>query len=250
MSEEWRYFPCTIGDDQAFIFVDVGIRETIDDEAPTKLARLRLRYKDPHENGLPKEAESEQAKALEDRLEEIVRQRESWYVGRVTSAGHRHFFIYTGAAEGVWSDIAATLARDFDYRIDLAFETDPEHRGYWDHLYPTADDWQVIKDMMVLENLEEHGDDGTAVRQVDHWAYFDSYEKALSFLAWVKLNRFESEDTKPHKTDGGEYSIKFHHQTDLLLQTITGHTLKLRCKAEELGGEYDGWGTSIEIPEG
>jgi Regulator of ribonuclease activity B len=57
-------------------------------------------------------------------------------------------------------------------------------RAYLDGLYPTSDDWQVISDMHVIEQMEKHGDDTSIARQVDHWIYFPSESLADDFIEW------------------------------------------------------------------
>jgi len=52
MSDKWDYYPCTMGEDVASIFVDLGIRDEIKN-APAFLVRLQLHYNKLHENGLP-----------------------------------------------------------------------------------------------------------------------------------------------------------------------------------------------------
>jgi hypothetical protein len=58
VSDDWRFFPCTIGEDSALVFVDVGLAKTIG-SAPANLVKARLKYKSPAPNGLPTNEEFE-----------------------------------------------------------------------------------------------------------------------------------------------------------------------------------------------
>ena len=62
MTDHWEFFPCMMGEDQAFIFTDVGVKDQLSEQAPERLLKVRLDYKAPSENGLPTEEEFEPAK--------------------------------------------------------------------------------------------------------------------------------------------------------------------------------------------
>jgi hypothetical protein len=161
----------------------------------------------------------------------------------VTVDGHRHFYIYTHDSEENWSARLETLGEHRGYPLALAFRSnDEKRRGYWQELFPTDDDWQVIKDLGVIEALEKEGDDGTASRRIDHWAYFPSKLAAEQYSQWAKEQGYTLQDDKT--TDNGKFCIQFAHEGTLRLTDITSHTIALRRKAEELGGDYDGW----EVP--
>ncbi len=244
MSDEWRFFPCTMGEDPAFIFLDVGIRDTIDKQAPPNLVRLCLTYKSPSPNGLPTEKEFEPVKAIEDKIELFSQQNNHWYVGRITVDGHRYFYIYTFESDEYWRNYASNLSSDTDYKLVSSFRDDPKHGGYWNELYPTADDWRVINDLSVLKALEERGDDGAASRKVDHWIYFDTEENAQPFITWATSNGFTFSPEESHTTEDSQYCVRLHHHGTLELSDITSHTIALGKKAEEFDGDYDGW----EVP--
>jgi uncharacterized protein (TIGR01619 family) len=246
--EHWEFFPCSMGDDQAFIFLNVGINKSIVN-APKHLAKLRLAYKAPRPNGLPTKEEFEPVSKIEDRIENFSKAKNDWYVGRVTVSGHRIFYIYTGRTEENWNDFVTALSDESGYSIYLSYNNDPEHRGYREDLYPTPDDWQVIMDLKVIEVLKKQGDDGSAVRKIDHWIYFDDKTSAADFVKWAEKDRFTEEAKYSHTTDDGKYCVRLFHNGTIELGDITSHTIALRRKADEFGGEYDGWETPVTKPE-
>ena len=81
MSNDWKFFMCQMGDHLASIMVDVGIADSIE-STPPRLARLRLKYKQPAENGLPTNEEFEAVSALEDDLNHFLAGTPDAYVGR------------------------------------------------------------------------------------------------------------------------------------------------------------------------
>jgi hypothetical protein len=249
MSDQWQFFPCTMGDDQAFIFVDEGVHKIIE-EAPKLLIRVRLTYKDPNPNGLPKNSEFDAVSIIEDKIEEFSNTNGDWYVGRVTVSGYRYFYIYTKSLEALWLDFISKLSSGSGYHLKASFRDDPDHKSYWDELYPTDDDWQVIMDLRVIENLEKEGDDGSIERKIDHWAYFENETSAKPFINWAIQNSFFNEPEHSHVTDEGKYCVRFFHHGIIKIGDISSHTIALRRKASEFGGEYDGWETKIIKPKG
>jgi hypothetical protein len=244
MADQWHYFPCAIGEDQAFIYVNAALRDSIG-QAPALLARLRLIYKAPRDNGLPTADEFEAVSEIEDRIDEFARSGGDWYVGRVTMAGQRRFYVYTSRAEDAWNDFLKELTSDSGYEIKLEMRDDSRHLGYFEELYPTEDDWQVIKDLQVIEQLEKHGDDGSVSRKVDHWIYFPDKESSVDFVRWAEEAGFVEEAEYSGQREDGQYCVRLYHHASVTVGEITRHTIALGGKAREHGGEYDGWETEI-----
>jgi uncharacterized protein (TIGR01619 family) len=246
MSKGWLFFPCNMEDKTAFVFFDHGISDTLDDVAGDLLLSVKVTFKAPREDGLPTNDEFDALKALEDDLSDLAEQHDALYVGRVSVDGKRHFQLFTDEPETVWAPRVAALGERHGYPLRMTLREDKEHAGYWDELYPTADDWQVIADMSVLDALEEQGDDGSQVRLVEHWSYFPTEAEAGRFSSWLKDNGYAIDANKPGdeddpEEDNGQICVRFSHETALGLDDITSHTIELRRQAEAFGGEYDGW---------
>jgi hypothetical protein len=246
MSDHWIYYPCTMGEHSASIFYDHGIRESLNAVAPRQLLKVRVAFKHPNPNGFPTNEEFTDLMALEDGLQSLVQEQESLYVGRVTVDKVRHFYIYTADSKDIWSPQLEALAKTLGYHLEFDLESDESHDGYWQDLYPSDDDWQVILDISVLETLEKKGDDGTASRQIDHWAYFPSRYSAEQFAAWAQQRGYVSITVNP--ADNGKFGVCFSHQGTVRLSDITSHSIALRRKATELEGDYDGWESPVCEP--
>ena len=243
MSDQWIFFPCQMGEHRASIFYDHGIRDTIDSIAPPHLLKVRVAFKQPRPDGMPANEEFQSLTSLEDSLQALVQQHESLYVGRVTVDGHRHFYIYTPDSEQAWSTRLRKLEASLGYAVSSAFQPDDSRDGYWKELFPTADDWQVIKDLDVIEVLKKEGDDGTASRQIDHWAYFPSHDTAEQFVQWLRERGYDVDGSDA--ADDGKLCVRFRHEGTVRLTDITSHTIALKRRASELGGDYDGWETPV-----
>lgn len=241
MSSEWEFFPCTIGDSQAFIFVDIGIGKQIA-AAPSTLVKVRLKYKHTHPNGLPTDQDYQPAVAVENALESIARQGDDWYVGRITMQGYRYFYVYSAQPEQAWEDHVRRLASESGFEIEYSVREDAQHAAYSEELYPTADDWRVIADMRVIDALAQQGDPGTQVRLIDHWVYLPE-EQVGAFVQWALLNQFSYSEASSEPCEDGRMCIRIQHHGTVQLADISHRSISLRRKAEELGGEYDGWET-------
>jgi hypothetical protein len=249
MSEQWIFLPCQMGDHRAFIFYDHGIRDSIKEVAPPNLLKLRVAFKQPGPDGMPPHDEFEQLTALEDGLQALAQAHASVYVGRVTVAGHRHFYIYTpDADEAAWSARLDSLGEQHRYQLAFSLKSDVSHDGYWQELFPTEDDWQVVQDLGVLEALKKEGDDGSASRQIDHWAYFPSLATAEQFSQWVEQQGYAAKGADA--AADGKFRVCFTHEGKAQWPDISSHTIRLRRMASELGGEYDGWETMVHKVSG
>jgi hypothetical protein len=181
---------------------------------------------------------------LDDALEEALARLGAVYVGRITVAGRRYFYFYLDASEPDARDATARAATPLGYAPSFRWAHDPQKSRYWEELYPAADDWQVIKDMDVLDALAEAGDDADISRTVQHWAYFDSDTAAAAFRKWLASQAFTLKGST--KDEDGRICVTFTHEGVMHLADITDRTIHCRRKAEELGGDYDGWETSVE----
>ncbi len=255
MSDQWQFYPCQLGEHQAFITFDSGIAETIDEAAPPHLLKIRIPFHQATEEGLPGDEELEQLSEFEDELTEWLEQHEALYLGRITVDGHRHFYIATDAAdEAIWEERLGSLENPHGYELAFAIEENNSLAGYWEEIYPTPDDWRLISDMQVIEALEQHGDNSDTVRQIDHWAYFLTQETAELFAAWAREQGYEvanvgvvepDEEAEADEEPDERIQVHFSHQGPATLGDISSHTIALGRKAEEFGGEYDGWETPI-----
>jgi len=246
MSEAWQFYFTTVEDRPASIFFDDGISERLDHDAGKNLLVVDVAVKFPRDDGMTRTEEFGALVALEEDLVAIVEERLALYVGRITTGGHRRFHIFTDEASVDWRFRIEGLAERHGYEIAAALEADPERDGYWTDLYPSADDRRVIEDMSVLGALSQHGDDGSSVRPVEHWSYFDAQNDADRFAAWLVGAGYEVISNGPlEPEDEGEVDdrvcVQFTHETAVTLRDITSHTIALQRQAKGHRGEYDGW---------
>jgi hypothetical protein len=244
-ASNWKFFPCQIGNDIAFIYVDVAAEKDIE-RAPTNLVKVRLTYKAPRPNGLPTSEEFEAARAIERSLERFARRGKDRYVGRITRGGYRLFFFYTRRkAKNAWGELLHQLAQKSGYELALTTKTDRRHAAYRKELYPTPDDWQVITDISVVELLRSKGDMEGVRRRIDHWAHFPNAKSAAKFVAWALAGPLKHDAKLSGVEEDGEHRVRLYHVGTTRQKELSHHSIQLNRKATELGGSYDGWETKL-----
>lgn len=123
--------------------------------------------------------------------------------------------------------------------------SDAEWSYYDEFLLPDPERRQWIHNRRLVETLEEHGDDLTSVRRVDHWAYFPTSSLRDTFVADARDQGFGLERA-PDDLDGQSpfgANVARHDSVDL--DDIHEVVMTLVELAERHGGEYDGWETAV-----
>jgi hypothetical protein len=241
MSDHWEMFPCQMGEHAAFITYDHGIRDALATLPFPNCLRVRIDLQHANENGLPTGDEFAALNAIEEGFEAGVPSESGVYVGRITTNGRRFLMYYVALDEAEVIAIRDRVAESTGYAIGTSLVADPERDGYWQELFPTADDWQVIKDMRVESALRERGDPLTVERPIDHWAMFPSAAARAEFVAGLG-GGFIVVDTRDDDSAADDSFI-----VQLQAPSLPDHrsmmqsTLVLRRAAEHHGGRYDGW---------
>jgi hypothetical protein len=191
MSDQWEFYPCEMGEQRAFIFYDHGVRTSIDAYPCTTLIKVRAAIREATPQGLPTSEEFPRISALEDQLSTAISEIGGLYVGRITVAGNRWFHFFAPLNQDDAIGLVALVGGASGYDLRVVVKEDPDRRGYWEDLFPTDQDWQVVQDLKVIESLRSQGDDHDAPRRIDHWAYFPSVDACRRFESWALERGFE-----------------------------------------------------------
>ena len=240
MSDQWEFFSCQMGEHLAFIFLDVGIDESIS-AFPDTHVRLRLDYKQPSENGLPTDNEFEVVSAIEERIDSFAAGTTEGYVGRVTTNGSRYFYAYSQRTPEQVEAFVEEIQSTYDYRLSYFVDDDADKQSYWDDLYPTGLDWRQIWDSRVIDTLRESGDSCEKPRPIDHWALFGRETDAQGFRRWAEAEGFTVVKVFENKSSERGWNVHLQRADTPNLQMIYPITCMLVKGAKDYGGEYDGW---------
>lgn len=245
MADAWETFPAQMAEHLAYVSFNKGYAEIANKDPRTSVLQVRLGFKRPTPQGMPTNEEFPDVAHVEDLLDASVVAEGGLEVGRLTVDGHRIFYFYASFPEKKAKDIVTSIAARTSYQLQYSFQADPAKQVYWKELYPSADDWQVIGDLRVLDSLRQQGDISATRRQVSHWAYFPARGDAQQFADWANVHYYKVNAVEP-TDDKKKVVVRFTHEGTMELADITGHTIAINRKARELGGNYDGWETSVE----
>jgi uncharacterized protein (TIGR01619 family) len=249
MSEEWGVFFRETDGNPASFFVDLGIRDTVPVAELPERVQLRLRMLDPDSNGFPTSQEFERLNAIDELLDVAVDRPDATFAGRVSSDGRREYFYYTSDGKQLTNAIQKALAKFPQYEWETDVNPDPEWSAYTEFLYPSPRELQTIQNNSVLMNLQEHGDDPSIPRDVDHWVYFATSAARDEFATRAGAEGFLVREQHDDGDADEPYCLHLCKRQSIEYPTINEATLTLFDLAEEFGGRYDGWETSVEKGE-
>lgn len=249
--DQWEVYMSQMGDFPCAILFNDALSERLEDCGFAHALRLRIPLKDRGPHGLRSEVEFDPISRLEDALEREVVALGGVFLGHIIWDGHYHLNYLVAEGLEPYHALCQRLAIEHQYEIQLAHDADPEHKAYWDELYPTATDRQVMQDNKVLEELLEHGDDGSIIRPIEHWAYFHDAASRAEFSVFIEAAGYAlgAQVEMRDASDGGPpdlpFPLRFSREDRPGEQDFTNANILLLQKALELGGVYDGWETVI-----
>ena len=248
MQEYWEIYMKSLEGKPASILFNAGISmeiEKIQYIYPT-IAFIKVKLKEPKENGLLSSQEEPEIMFLEDKLEaSLIKFRIGKYVGRIINDGYVTFLYYLQFTYN-WQDfLDYALDEHTEYEISTGFQEDSEWNYYKNLLFPNAKEWQIIQNHKVCDALKAKGDTLEIPRIIEHKIFFtnSSQEQKVKLLETLKADRFEKlEDIKSE--DGVKGVVVFRDDKPFYTD-IDELTLKLIDICEEYGASYDGWETKI-----
>ena len=246
--EEWEFYFSNVDDKLGSLFVDIGLHKVAPMADKPNVVWVSIKMNNPREDGLSSQEESELLCDIEDALVgKIISNHNSIYVGRLTSAGDRDLYFYFGETTLYDKTISEVMVAYPKYQFDFGSKEDKEWDGYFDFLYPLPQQFQSIQNRRVIDQLEKGGDKLTKEREVFHWIYFKSNSDRVKFLEKIKNDNF-SIVSKDSDESWGEFSHRLQiKRIDKVDQnSVDEFVIHLWKLANEIGGDYDGWETSIE----
>lgn len=253
-ADDWDFYPCLVDGTPASIFLNVGLEEVAPIVAAATRFRVRIRMRDADEHGMGSAAEATALHGVEDHLVQAAVVPGLRYVGRLRHQGQWELVFYGAAAQEAALAAAVASLEALDGRdVDVDVSDDAAWVYYTEFLLPDAERRQWMKDRRLVAVLEEHGDVGETPRRVDHWAYFPSVDARARFLAAAKAEGFvgEIEPDAPAAAAPAAsppYCAHVYRLDAAELAYIHDVVMGLVELAEEQGGDYDGWETSVEAP--
>ncbi len=243
------------------INVDLGAEEVAPLETHPIRLQARFPMRHPRSDGLRERAEADALFALEDLLGRRFRDiAPVLQVGRVVGAGEITLVWYAPRTLLSLQQRLEEAVRDVRGRYDvrLSVQDDPAWTFYFDFLLPDVYSLQVMLNRRRLLTLQDHRDDGTVPRLVDHRASFYSKEQALEAAHHLEEGRFvvdepfleddeeevEIEATEPLPATE-RWVLEFQRSDTLSEGRIDHVCMEILDILLPQDGHYEGWGTSF-----
>ena len=243
--EDWDAYLCRWFDEQpASVRVNLALLDFEEKDTYTKRIQLSVMLKNPDENGLPTEEEEETLYQIEDLVESIIKEKEGILAGFLRWDKRLSIFAYVEDEKGYEEAFAVALKEQFpDYEYKFWVDEDKEWETYFNALYPDKYNYQGILNNKLIYQIQMDGD--TMVpRVLEHCLYFKTQKARKEFLEKVETEGFrridERADEVVDETNEYPYQIVVGREDDF--RNANSVTWYLMETAEELDGEYDGWG--------
>lgn len=244
MAEGWNFYLCRVDDKPASIFLNLALHEDAPIAAFGQLAYAHVFMQQPRPDGLSSNEEFETLSLIDDALEQALKPLAGCYAGRLTTDGCRTFYFYAADASAFEAAFTTVMGRFAGYDFEVGRRDDPAWSIYRDFLYPGPLDRQRIANQNVVNVLIDRGDKLQIPRPIEHWSYFPDAACAASFAEWLGGRGFSIDACEP--VEGGSHLVRFMRVDQP--SGIDEVVLPLHARAEELGGEYDGWECQLIAP--
>ena len=214
-----------------------------------ELIQVTVSLNDPNEFGLTNPGEAEILYVMEDRLSEhISLNLGGLYVARNTSDRKRIFYFYCQSSAGYQGVVEEVMDSFSGHSYSCISSSDPEWTFYQQFLYPSPSEYQSILNRRVIEKLEQHGDNLSQAREVEHFLYFPDESSRSRFISQIHHHRFTicSQGFR-QESEAHPYSLMISRVDRVDPASIDDVVLQLMRLAESCDGQYDGWGTGIVL---
>lgn len=245
--EDWAVYFCTVGEDQlGAALVDLGLKEIAPITSKPTLATITIFMKNPTEEGLSSADESEKLNQIEDFfIDKISIKHNAVYSGRLKFGGKILSYLYCEDAIDFDVTFEEIKNRFLDYTFEYTIKEENDWRAYFEVLYPSEFEMQVIQNGKVIENLESLGDDLQTERQVDHWIYFQTETDREDFLESIDGENFEIVRKDETSLEDRPFQLQIARVNKVDYQNLNEYVMTLWQKARECKGDYDGWETFV-----
>ncbi|MBM4000927.1 MAG: DUF695 domain-containing protein [Planctomycetes bacterium] len=242
----------------AMVLVDLSFDEEYDANAWPFLTQLRIRSRFPAEDGPVSGEEASRLNDLSSAILDAIEESSEpsvVHVGRISRPEYTDFYFYAddfGVCEPFLREV---LASTEESPMELSTRLDEDWSTYVETLLPTPLEFQLILNRRVLSDLEDHGDDSAVPREVRHWISLENDADLERFVRHAEERGFhrvslptEGDEDDEDAPEGVLVCVGREETTEA--RTINETVVELFSIVESLGGEYQGWETSIQRGKG
>ncbi len=250
MPQDWDAYVTYLDDEKALISLDLEVAKVAPVLSYMHLLGIQFTFKNPTEDGFYTAEEQPKLFEIEDRIAEVYKaEAHAKHVATITTGGGRMMYFYAEDDEYL-AALVGKIAHEFnDYDFNYLLEKDAPWNFYFNIVYPTLLDMQIIKNRRMIKLMEEQGEDLNEVREVTHWFFFNNGASRKQASVRMRDGGCEILDDNffdervPEYNFGMRVLIK-HNMTQ---ETMLNVTYALYDFIEKYEGIYDGWNI---IPDG
>jgi len=245
--QDWDFYFTNIDDKPASIGLNLALHDTAPVAGKTHCFWIILPFQQSDSLGFPLEKETETLNKIEDTLELFLEKKfQTLYAGRTSSAGKRQFYYYCKSIDSIDVFIEDFFKPYPQYKYKLGQRYDENWTVYFDFLYPSPIDLQLIYNNRIVEALIENGDNPTLQHHIDHWLNFEKKKEMNDFIKALEGKNYLVEKNTFDRTNPSHpYSLQVSEENKTDLETIDHSVLQLFHLAERYNGVYGGWETFV-----
>jgi uncharacterized protein (TIGR01619 family) len=247
--EDWDNYIAQYDDGPGSVTINMARKET----APVKTLPFVVvtgltTTKDCEADGFPLKKELDRLQNANDAAVAVVKAATtSELVGTFLYECERLAYIYvhdTAKIREKLTNLYKTKYPAYKYYINI--KPDNAWEYYLDFLYPNDEIMEFMDNEKVIEQLRQAGDKLDKPRAIDYVFYFSDEKGREAFIKAVAGQGFKAEKAYVKEAAGKRYQVVLTRVGMVEVSEISQTTLELKKKAEEHGGEYDGWNTTLE----
>ncbi|MGE0635495.1 MAG: DUF695 domain-containing protein [Bacteroidia bacterium] len=248
-TQDWDFYFTNIDDKPASVGLNLALNDTAPLPDKTYCFWIILKFQQSDSLGFPLDKENETLNKLEDELEDFLQKKsQTIYAGRTTGKGERYFYFYSKSLDSIDVFIEEFFKNYNQYNYKLGQRYDENWTLYFEFLYPSSLDLQLIYNHRIVEALGENGDNPELSHHIDHWLSFEKKKDLVAFIKALEGKSFAVEKTaidKTQKTHPFTLQISEENKTDL--ESIDKSVLQLFELAEKFNAIYGGWETFVVV---
>ncbi|MBS1749177.1 MAG: DUF695 domain-containing protein [Bacteroidetes bacterium] len=246
-SGDWDTYIMTVENKPVSVMVDLAFGSSAEAKAKPNAIIIRIKLLAVLQDGMPTDKETKVLNEVEDSLvTKLQGSLQATYAGRYTAAGVRDFYFYSNDTSGYKDIIAESLKKYPAFRWLAKTEVDTQKDNYFNVLYPTSEEMELIKNRRMVDQLRSKGDIITAPRRIDHFIFFKTEADRKAFALAVQDSGFVVENAgREQGIKDRPYSLQISRADKTDYDNINKVTLYLWKLALQHFAKYDGWETFV-----
>lgn len=241
---EWDMYVTYLDEAKALILLDLSLAKIAPIFKYNQLFGVQIAINNPTEDGFYEASEQERLFEVEDRVEEIfTKEAGCRFVATVTTGGARMMYFYAKDSNILPSLVGKVAAECNDYQFNYMIEQDAHWDFYYNVLYPSVMDLQLMKNRHVIKQMADAGEDMESDREVIHWYFFANGAARRQAQVLLMSQGAEILDDNFYEEKMNEYpfGLKIMFKHPLNLEAMTEKTYEAYEFMEKFDGIYDGW---------